>query len=93
MHDPNKLADFYKELFDWQINKVSGIDYFQIPTAPREAGAFEAGCCAARYRGRAAGSTSLGRVAIWQAAATAFPPPGARGLMRQTRDLSYSRSS
>jgi predicted enzyme related to lactoylglutathione lyase len=41
--DPNELADFYKELFDWQINKVPGIDYFQIETGPPEAGGIRGG--------------------------------------------------
>ena len=36
--DPNKLADFYKELFNWQVDKVPGIDYFQIQTGPRKQG-------------------------------------------------------
>jgi uncharacterized protein len=30
--DPAKLVDFYKEVFEWQIDKAPGIDYFQIRT-------------------------------------------------------------
>ena len=41
--DPSELADFYKELFDWQINKVPGIAYFQIETGPPEAGSIRGG--------------------------------------------------
>lgn len=35
--DPTKLAEFYKELFGWKIDKAPGIDYFQIQTGPAEA--------------------------------------------------------
>ena len=41
--DPNELAGFYKELFDWQIDKAPGIDYFQIQTGPPEAGGIRGG--------------------------------------------------
>ena len=35
--DPAKLADFYKSLFGWKIDKAPGIDYFIIQTALAEA--------------------------------------------------------
>jgi uncharacterized protein len=41
--DPAKLADFYKELFEWRIDKAPGIDYFQIQTGPPEEGAMRGG--------------------------------------------------
>ena len=41
--DPNDLSEFYKELFDWQIEKAPGIDYFQIQTGPPEAGGIRGG--------------------------------------------------
>lgn len=41
--DPTKLAEFYKELFEWQIDKAPGIDYFQIQTGPPEAGGIRGG--------------------------------------------------
>jgi uncharacterized protein len=41
--DPNELSEFYKELFDWQIEKVPGIDYFQIQTGPPEAAGIRGG--------------------------------------------------
>ena len=34
--DPGPLADFYRSLFGWQIDKVRGVDYFHIQTAPPE---------------------------------------------------------
>lgn len=37
--EPAKLAEFYKELLGWEIEKAPGIDYFQIQTgAPEEGG-------------------------------------------------------
>jgi predicted enzyme related to lactoylglutathione lyase len=41
--DPNELSEFYKGLFDWQIDKVPGIDYFQIQTGLPEAGGIRGG--------------------------------------------------
>lgn len=32
--EPAKLADFYRGLFDWTIEKAPGVDYFHIRTAP-----------------------------------------------------------
>jgi predicted enzyme related to lactoylglutathione lyase len=31
--DPTELAEFYRSLFGWKIDKVPGIDYFMIQTA------------------------------------------------------------
>jgi predicted enzyme related to lactoylglutathione lyase len=28
------LAQFYRELFDWKIEKTAGVDYFRIQTGP-----------------------------------------------------------
>ncbi len=30
--EPNALAEFYRELFGWKIEKLAGIDYFRIQT-------------------------------------------------------------
>jgi predicted enzyme related to lactoylglutathione lyase len=35
--DPAKLAEFYKGLLGWQIDKAPGIDYWRINTASGEA--------------------------------------------------------
>lgn len=32
-NEPNSLAEFYRELFGWDIQKVPGVDYFRIQTA------------------------------------------------------------
>ncbi len=40
---PAKLADFYRELFGWKIEKAPGVDYFHIETAPPEQGAIRGG--------------------------------------------------
>src|SRR5258708_22786995 len=34
--DPAKLAEFYRTLLGWQIEKAPGIDYWRIQTAPAE---------------------------------------------------------
>ena len=37
--DPPQLADFYRDLFGWRIDKAAGIDYYQIQTGtPEERG-------------------------------------------------------
>ena len=35
--DPEKLADFYRQLFGWQIQKMEGMDYWFIQTVPVDA--------------------------------------------------------
>jgi len=30
--DAAKLADFYRQIFDWKIEKAPGVDYFRIET-------------------------------------------------------------
>ena len=35
--DPAKLAEFYRTLLGWQVDKAPGIDYWRIQTAPGEA--------------------------------------------------------
>ena len=34
--DPAGLAQFYRDLFDWKIEKTPGVDYFRIQTGPPE---------------------------------------------------------
>jgi predicted enzyme related to lactoylglutathione lyase len=34
--NPESLADFYRELFRWKIEKAPGVDYFHIQAAPGE---------------------------------------------------------
>jgi hypothetical protein len=34
--DATSLAQFYRDLFDWNIEKVPGVDYFRIQTGPPE---------------------------------------------------------
>jgi predicted enzyme related to lactoylglutathione lyase len=41
--DLTGLAQFYEELFGWEIAKAPGIDYFQIQTGPPEAGGIRGG--------------------------------------------------
>lgn len=41
--DPTKLADFYKELFGWEIDKAPGIDYFRISTGSSDNGGIQGG--------------------------------------------------
>ena len=57
-NDLNKLAEFYRELFGWKIEKEAGIDYFQIQTGPPEASGIRADCSIAPYRALAVGSTT-----------------------------------
>jgi len=41
--EPAKLADFYRNLFGWKIEKAPGVDYFHIQTAPPEERAIRGG--------------------------------------------------
>ena len=34
--DPAGLAQFYRDLFDWKIEKTPGVEYFRIQTGPPE---------------------------------------------------------
>ena len=34
--DPTGLAQFYRDLFDWKIEKTPGVEYFRIQTGPPE---------------------------------------------------------
>ena len=34
--DATGLAQFYRDLFDWKIEKTPGVDYFRIQTGPPE---------------------------------------------------------
>ncbi len=38
-NDLNNLAEFYRQLFGWEIEKVAGLDYFQIQTGSPDAAA------------------------------------------------------
>lgn len=33
--EPEELAEFYRALFGWQVDKAQGVDYFFIQTAPQ----------------------------------------------------------
>jgi uncharacterized protein len=41
--DPGKLADFYRTLFDWRLDKAPGIDYWRIQTEPSNTNSFNGG--------------------------------------------------
>jgi len=41
--DTTGLAQFYRDLFDWKIEKAPGVDYFRIQTGPPEAHAIAGG--------------------------------------------------
>ncbi len=34
--EPAKLVDFYRDLFGWQLDKMSGIDYWRTRTGPAD---------------------------------------------------------
>jgi uncharacterized protein len=40
---PAKLAQFYASLFEWQIEKAPGVDYWRIQTEPNSGTGFDAG--------------------------------------------------
>ena len=56
--EPAKLAEFYRTLLGWQVEKAPGIDYWRIDTGPERPGASAEGCCSGRSRARAAGCTT-----------------------------------
>ena len=56
--DPAKLAEFYRTLLGWQVDKAPGIDYWRIDTGAGEARASAEDCCSGRSRARAAGCTT-----------------------------------
>jgi uncharacterized protein len=41
--EPGKLADFYRALFGWQLDKAPGIDYWRIRTEPSRMESFNGG--------------------------------------------------
>jgi predicted enzyme related to lactoylglutathione lyase len=41
--EPHKLADFYRNLFGWTVEKAPGIDYWRIRTEPATGNGFNAG--------------------------------------------------
>jgi predicted enzyme related to lactoylglutathione lyase len=41
--EPGKLADFYRALFGWQLEKAPGIDYWRIRTEPSHTNSFDGG--------------------------------------------------
>jgi predicted enzyme related to lactoylglutathione lyase len=41
--DTGELAQFYRELFDWKIEKAAGVDYYRIQTGDANAGAIAGG--------------------------------------------------
>jgi predicted enzyme related to lactoylglutathione lyase len=40
---PDKLVEFYRQVFDWQIEKMEGIDYWRITTPPSESNSLNGG--------------------------------------------------
>jgi predicted enzyme related to lactoylglutathione lyase len=41
--EPAELAEFYRELFGWHIEKAPGVDYFFIQTGPDKNGSLRGG--------------------------------------------------
>ena len=41
--EPTKLAEFYRSLFDWQIEQAPGIDYWRIQTGATDSEAIRGG--------------------------------------------------
>jgi len=41
--DPERLADFYRALFGWQIDKAPGVDYWRVHTGAAAANGFNGG--------------------------------------------------
>jgi predicted enzyme related to lactoylglutathione lyase len=41
--EPAKLADFYRNLFGWQVEQAPGIDYWRIQTGAGDGGAISGG--------------------------------------------------
>jgi predicted enzyme related to lactoylglutathione lyase len=41
--EPAELAEFYRQLFGWHIEKALGVDYFFIQTGPEKNGALRGG--------------------------------------------------
>jgi len=41
--EPAELAEFYRQLFGWQIEKAVGVDYFFIQTEPSKSGSLRGG--------------------------------------------------
>jgi uncharacterized protein len=40
---PAELAEFYRSLFGWQLDKAPGVDYWRIQTEPDSVGGFNGG--------------------------------------------------
>ena len=41
--EPAKLADFYRGLFGWHLEKAPGVDYWRIQTEPSHANGYDGG--------------------------------------------------
>ena len=41
--DPAKLADFYRDLFGWQVDQAPGVEYWRIQPAAAGDGGFDGG--------------------------------------------------
>lgn len=41
--DPGKLADFYRSVFGWQLEKAPGVDYWRIRTGSGDATGYNGG--------------------------------------------------
>ena len=40
---PDQLAEFYRQVFDWQIEKMEGIDYWRVTTPASESNSLNGG--------------------------------------------------
>jgi predicted enzyme related to lactoylglutathione lyase len=41
--EPTELAEFYKDLFEWKIDKAPGIDYFHVQTGTADSSGIRGG--------------------------------------------------
>ena len=56
--DLTGLAQFYRDLFDWKIEKAPGVDYFRIQTGSDENHGIAGGMLNRPIRGHAVGFTT-----------------------------------
>jgi predicted enzyme related to lactoylglutathione lyase len=42
-NEPAKLAEFYRGLFGWRLDKAPGVDYWRIQTEPERTNSFNGG--------------------------------------------------
>jgi predicted enzyme related to lactoylglutathione lyase len=41
--DPEQLAEFYRELFSWRVEKAQGVEYYRVDTGNLQPGAIRGG--------------------------------------------------